>query len=466
MKIFFFVLISFMLCGCGMTSKFDYFNSTLNVKSGVDNTLIADDMFTFMSTYYLPNKTNLYITTSDFNKKFYNYLVQKFREKGYAVTDDSTIKNLTFFSYAVKGDEHLIFVTYNINDSKINRLYATQDDKLVRVGETTVFNFLLQEPIVETPKIIHEKPTFILSQNVPEVPVKNEIVPEVKTEKPKATAKAPVKKSISALELKKQKPFVPASAPKETKIPIAIGEDGKPFVESEKPKDEDVVTPKEPQKETKAPLVMVEEVKPIETPKIDHNVSVVAQEVKSITVVETNPIPQKPIEKTNIAADNNVSVDTKVAAAIEGLKNTPQSETEAALKSETRVNVNPIKNDAKITKNDVNDTQKNVNDTPIARNDANNTKTDPKPAIETAVILDRPFDTNTSKNAPAQKELGLIETIEEALGVYPDVNEEKLRADLMREVVKFPHIDAQAVKTMPLKKGLLLQLLKVAKEKQ
>lgn len=455
MKIFFFVLISFMLCGCGMTSKFDYFNSTLNVKSGVDNTLIADDMFTFMSTYYLPNKTNLYITTSDFNKKFYNYLVQKFREKGYAVTDDSTIKNLTFFSYAVKGDEHLIFVTYNINDSKINRLYTTQDDKLVRVGETTVFNFLLQEPIVETPKTI-QKPTFILSQNVPEVPVKNEIVPEVKTEKPKATAKVPVKKSISSLELKKQKPFVPASAPKETKIPIAIGEDGKPFVESEKRKDEDVVMP----------LVMVEEVKPIETPKIDHNVSVVAQEVKPITVVETNPIPQKPIEKTNTAADNNVSVDTKVAAAIEGLKNTPQSETEAALKSETRVNVNPIKNDAKITKNDVNDTQKNVNDTSIAKNDANNTKTDPKPAIEPTVILDRPFDTNTSENAPAQKELGLIETIEEALGVYPDVNEEKLRADLMREVVKFPHIDAQAVKTMPLKKGLLLQLLKVAKEKQ
>lgn len=60
------------------------------------------------------------------------------------------------------------------------------------------------------------------------------------------------------------------------------------------------IAPQEPQKEAKAPLVMVEEVKPIETPKIDHNVSVVAQEVKSITVVETNPIPQKPIEKTNI----------------------------------------------------------------------------------------------------------------------------------------------------------------------
>ena len=192
---------------------------------------------------------------------------------------------------------------------------------------------------------------------------------------------------------------------------------------------------------------------PQETPKIDQNASTQARQNEYTQAQNTKPVE---INATADNTDKNVSVEQKVTAMIEELKSTPLSEAEAALKSSTRVDVT--------LKSDVN-SSKNTNET-LTKTDTNNTKLDAKPAIETVAIADRPFDTNTSANAQARSELNLIETIEEALGVYPDINEEKLRADLMREVVKYPHIDAQAVKNMPLKKGLLLQLLKVAKEKQ
>ena len=192
---------------------------------------------------------------------------------------------------------------------------------------------------------------------------------------------------------------------------------------------------------------------PQETPKIDQNASTQARQNENTQAQNTKPVE---INATADNTDKNVSVEQKVTAMIEELKSTPLSEAEAALKSSTRVDVT--------LKSDVN-SSKNTNET-LTKTDTNNTKLDAKPAIETVAIADRPFDTNTSANAQARSELNLIETIEEALGVYPDINEEKLRADLMREVVKYPHIDAQAVKNMPLKKGLLLQLLKVAKEKQ
>ena len=99
-------------------------------------------------------------------------------------------------------------------------------------------------------------------------------------------------------------------------------------------------------------------------------------------------------------------------------------------------------------------------------NDTQSVKSDTKPKIETVVVKDRPFDLDPTPNNTVAKELTLVETIEEALAVYPNFDEKKLREDLMRLVVKSPWIDAESVKTMPLNKGLLLQLLKVAKEKQ
>lgn len=293
----------------------------------------------------------------------------------------------------------------------------------------------------QAPLEITEVVTPIESPKVEMSQPKQPIIEEKSKVEEKKLINTPQKSTIKNLALKEQKPLT--------------------VVEHNS-----TIAPQEPQKSTKTPLVMVEDVKPIETPKIDQNASTQARQnentqttqAQNTKPVEINATANKSIEAhdTSIATDKNVSVEQKVTAMIEELKSTPLSEAEAALKSSTRVDVT--------LKSDVN-SSKNTNET-LTKTDTNNTKLDAKPAIETVAIADRPFDTNTSANAQARSELNLIETIEEALGVYPDINEEKLRADLMREVVKYPHIDAQAVKNMPLKKGLLLQLLKVAKEKQ
>lgn len=466
-------VLLFSGCSVFTTSQTNYFNSSMMSKnSHVNYTVIGDDMFKFVSTYYAPNKTILYMSTNDSSKTLFNYLVQKFRDRGYAVTSDNTLRNLTFLSYNIRNDNNMIVVTYNIDESRINRIYLVENDQLVRAGGITSFNF------ARSPLPFEEMPRFELakvevkdhteSQNdsspvntFTEETIKPMVVPVSKPvfqEKPKAAEKpiiasfTPKKEKIKPLTFKVQPPFkstikntdnVPQTAQKSTKVPLAIGEDGKPVetpkIEAHKDKvnsksdlevstiieqleNNTTIAPQEPQKETKAPLAMVEEVKPIETPKIEAPM-----------------------------VDKNTSSDPKVIAAVEQLKSEPSvviQDDNKTIKNDTKIDIN----DTKVIKNDMNDTQ-------IAKNDT-------KPKIETVVVKDRPFDLDPTPNSTVARELTLVETIEEALAVYPNIDEKKLREDLMRQVVKFPWIDAESVKTMPLNKGLLLQLLKVAKEKQ
>lgn len=489
-------LAASLFSGCSVftASQTNYFNSSMVSKNNrMDYTIIVEDMYKFVSTYYAPNKTILYMSTNDSSKTLFNYLVQKFRDRGYAVTSDNTLRNLTFLSYNIRNDNNMIVVTYNIDESRINRIYLVENDQLVRAGGITSFNFARSPlPFEEMPRLakVEEKdfiapkledklendssPVNTFTEETIKPMVKPVSKPEFK-EKPKTAEKpiiasaAPKKEKIKPLTLKVQAPFkstikntdnVPQTAQKSTKVPLAIGEDGKPVetpkIEAYKDKvnskndlevstiieqleNNTTIPPKElglgiketlsdfnqvgdtqlmsqePQKETKAPMVMVEEVKPVETPKI-----------------ETPTI------------DKNTSTDLKVIAAIEQLKIEPTitKDDNKTLKSETKID----SNSSKVINNDMKDTNL---------------------TIETVVIPDRPFDMNdTTPNSTVTKELTLVETIEEAVAVYPNFDEKKLREDLMRLVVKSPWIDAESVKTMPLNKGLLLQLLKVAKEKQ
>lgn len=445
-SLFSFVLVALLFSGCSTstTSQTNYFNSSMTSKNNrMDYTIIIEDMYKFVSTYYAPNKTILYMSTNDSGKTLFNYLVQKFRDRGYAVTSDNTLRNLTFLSYNIRHDNNMIVVTYNIDESRINRIYLVENDQLVRTGGITSFNF------ARYPLPFEEMPRFELAK----VEVKDHITPKIEDksqndsspvntfteetikpmvkpvskpesqEKPKAAEKqiiasvTPKKEKIKPLTLKVQAPFkstikntgnVSQTAQKSTKVPLAIGEDGKPVetpkIEAYKDKvnlksDLEVsiiieqlenntsIASQEPQKETKVPLAIAEEVKTIETP----------------------------------AMDKNISADIKVIAAVKQLK----SESSAI-------------------------------------------KDDTKPINEKVIIKDFPFmkeDFNASI-MPQHKDLNLVQTIEEALSIYPNFDNDKLREDLMRLVVKSPWIDAQSVKTMPLTKNLLLQLLKIAKEKQ
>ena len=139
-NILFFIFITIFITSC--SNKHEYFNSKNNLSSrSIDNKIIANDMYNFIIPYFLPNKTSFYIQTGDIDKIFYNYLIEKFREKGYAVTNNSNIENLTFLSYSIKEDNNIVFVTYSINETKINRIYIIQDDQLIPAGEITGFNF-------------------------------------------------------------------------------------------------------------------------------------------------------------------------------------------------------------------------------------------------------------------------------------------------------------------------------------
>jgi uncharacterized lipoprotein NlpE involved in copper resistance len=141
-NILFLVVFTLFLTGCN--NKQEYFNSTHNIKiqEGIDYKIMADDMFSFVSQYFAPNKTIFYISTNESDKSLYNYLTQKFREKGYAVTTDSVSENIVFLSYKIQEEpNNLILVTYFINESKISRAYILKDNKLLSAGEITAFNF-------------------------------------------------------------------------------------------------------------------------------------------------------------------------------------------------------------------------------------------------------------------------------------------------------------------------------------
>lgn len=270
-------------------------------------------------------------------------------------------------------------------------------------------------PVVhqEEPIILHaeEKSTFA-TQAPLEI---TEVVTPI--ESPKVEMSQP-KQSLHVEDKPKIEEKKPTNTPQKPTIKNLALKEQKPLVVIE---NNTTIAPQEPQKETKTPLAMVEEVKPIETPKIE-----------APTV------------------DKNTSSDPKVIAAVDQLKSEPSV----------------MQNDNKTIKND---TKIDVNETKIINNDMNDTKsvkTDTKPKIEMVIVKDRPFDLDPTPNNTVAKELTLVEIIEEALAVYPNIDEKKLREDLMRLVVKNPNIDAEAVRTMPLKKSLLLELLKVAKEKQ
>jgi len=445
-KIILIFIFALLISGCSFSkNQPNYFSSTISLKSKIDTTMIADDMFEFMSHYYAPNKTILYLDTNDFNKNFHNYIVQKFKEAGYAVTSDNKLQNLTFFSYKITHDATMLLVTYYINESKISRVYTIENDRLIRIGGIARFNFTREPVIFKMPTLIKEsiQVKSVEQNNEKEFLHVNTFTEEIihpkviKTEKRKEEKTLVVsKKDTKAITppkvkkpLKSHKIITPQvqESQKEVKVPLAIDENWKPVASSkadnnstdnsnvlvmvEELNKNSLHGTQEAQKETKAPLVIAEEAKPIETPKI-----------------------------TTPAVDTNTSVDAQVIDAAQELKSVLSliKDENTTVKQEAHIDINTTK-----VKDDMNATHTIENDT--------------KPKIETVTVQGLPFELKSSK------EPTLVETIDEALRVYPDFDKEKLRADLLRLAAKNPEIDIESVRTMPFTKGLLLELLKVAK---
>ncbi|HDX6311619.1 TPA: hypothetical protein RQJ16_001857 [Campylobacter fetus subsp. venerealis] len=139
--IIFTFLMALCFTGCVRFNP-QYFNSTIERQTqSLNFSVLADDMANFISSHFLANNTIFYIYTDDLDKNFYNYLTDKLRNKGYAISDDSSIKGLTFLSYNILEQDNKIYMSYNINEKKVNRAYEIIDNKLVPIGNITTFNF-------------------------------------------------------------------------------------------------------------------------------------------------------------------------------------------------------------------------------------------------------------------------------------------------------------------------------------
>lgn len=142
MRILSLILLGLLVSSCARVNP-EYFNSTISAQeTKLHYDKIADDFVSFISSYFTPNQTTFFIFTEDFDKKFYDYLSNQLRSKGYAITDQASVKNLVFLSYNISQiDNETLLAVFNINESKINRIYKISDNKLVPSGGITSFNF-------------------------------------------------------------------------------------------------------------------------------------------------------------------------------------------------------------------------------------------------------------------------------------------------------------------------------------
>ncbi|EOV2757579.1 hypothetical protein ACOCEG_001745 [Campylobacter jejuni] len=144
MRILFLALIALFITSCAKVNS-EYFTSSFSVKeTKINYDKIADDFSQFIISYYLPNKTTFYFSDINDNKAFSDYFVNTLRNKGYAISNDHSRKNLTFLSYQISQiDNENVIAIFNINESKINMIYKIIENKLVKINMTS-FNFTPQ----------------------------------------------------------------------------------------------------------------------------------------------------------------------------------------------------------------------------------------------------------------------------------------------------------------------------------
>ncbi len=144
MRILFLALIALFITSCAKVNS-EYFTSSFSVKeTKINYNKIADDFSQFIISYYLPNKTTFYFNDINDNKAFSDYFVNTLRNKGYAISNDHSRKNLTFLSYQISQiDNENVIAIFNINESKINVIYKIIENKLVKINMTS-FNFTPQ----------------------------------------------------------------------------------------------------------------------------------------------------------------------------------------------------------------------------------------------------------------------------------------------------------------------------------
>lgn len=145
MKNILFMGILLLFCGCAKVNL-NYFNSSITSTINTNYEVVANDLVDFISQHFSPNTTSFYLKTEDGNKEFYNYLSNTLRNKGYGISDNNNLKGLNYLSYTIQDlNPNEILVICNINESKINRIYTLDNNKLIPSSSITSFNFEIKD---------------------------------------------------------------------------------------------------------------------------------------------------------------------------------------------------------------------------------------------------------------------------------------------------------------------------------
>lgn len=143
------LLISLSFVSC--VERSNYFNSHIalsqETKSQKINLApIALDMANFLKTYFRANQTTFFVSSSDRNKKFYEYVINDLRNAGFAISNTKR-EGADYLSYTIQNlDKNTLLVNYNINESRVNRIYKIKEDATLEgTHAITTFNFDLKK---------------------------------------------------------------------------------------------------------------------------------------------------------------------------------------------------------------------------------------------------------------------------------------------------------------------------------
>jgi ribosomal protein S8E len=148
----------FLLSGCSFNQPDNnYFVSKISKNTKLTETesiVLANDFSSFINDYYLPSQTMFYINATDTKSVFFKTIDTDLRSKGYGLTFENDVKDVNFLSWHISElSDNILRATYNIDTSRVTKMYKRNEDNLSSYGSFTAIN--LKEKIAkeELPKL-------------------------------------------------------------------------------------------------------------------------------------------------------------------------------------------------------------------------------------------------------------------------------------------------------------------------
>jgi hypothetical protein len=142
-KIFIYSMLLFVFNACSHIQP-NYFTSQISEDvqlTEAEEIILTNDFNQFINDYYLPAKTMFYINTEDTNSSYSQLISHKLRTKGYGITFDNEVEDINYLSWHIsKLTPEILRATYNIDTSRITKLYKRDNNTLLSYGSFTAIN--------------------------------------------------------------------------------------------------------------------------------------------------------------------------------------------------------------------------------------------------------------------------------------------------------------------------------------